>query len=173
MQDYFNEYIFNLAKNLLALVLFTAAYSKLANVREFRKTLMSLRLGYFIEPVIVMVPTLEALLAICFALDVQTPLAGVIAIALFSSFFLVASLTLLSKKEIRCSCFGQGNSKLGLNTMLQNLVLIMLSFQVLDNMSVNANMLLMLHSWFMAGMVFLIFRGSTLLWTGWLNTVER
>ena len=111
---------------VLAVALLAAALAKLAKPAAFKSTVRMLGVGRFAAAVAFAVPAAEAVLGMGFALPVLRVYVEVAATLLFAVFAGVALQAIRAGKRVRCSCFGNSESRLGWQTVVSNAVLIML-----------------------------------------------
>jgi uncharacterized membrane protein YphA (DoxX/SURF4 family) len=129
-----HPYTVVLARWLLAAVLLVAGISKLLDREGFVQAvdayqILPVRLA---RVVALGLPYLEIVLGVFLLTGLATRMAAILAIWLFATFAIAVAINLVRRRELDCHCFGNlWQGKIGLSTLLRNLILVILSIQIL------------------------------------------
>lgn len=157
----------DLATRTLAIVLLLAAVAKFREQTDFRRTLQSLGLVRTVPIVAIGIPAIEAVLGLAFATQMYLDAAAKAAVVLFSGFSSAGLVVILRGDTVQCSCFGGGPSRLGLKTVLTNLVLIMLAICVSSTLRPDVGLLYSTYIWTVSASVVVFYATTNKLIEAW------
>lgn len=113
--------------------------SKFFSINQFKKTLIELKFSdYYSKILAICIPTIELLIAI-FILFEKTIFIALISTLILSCLFLFVTMySLITKKQIKCNCFGNfTDEKLGISSLFHIILLIVPALIILFNNNFN------------------------------------